>query len=85
PILRKSSLLVITLGPLDNENTVAPFAENVFATVESRPFIIVTTAIIEATPTITPSNVRNVRSLLTARLLTDSTVIDQRRTASAPA
>ncbi|MCV4600273.1 hypothetical protein OFC63_30070, partial [Escherichia coli] len=60
PILRKSSLLVITLGPLDNENTVAPFAENVFATVESRPFIIVTTAIIEATPTITPSNVRNV-------------------------
>ena len=50
--------------------TVEPCEEKVLATLLSRPWMIVTTAITAATPTTIPTSVRAVRILLTRRLPT---------------
>src|ERR1700752_2136589 len=55
-------------GFLEMVNTVEPCEEKVWATVLSRPLIMVTTAITAVTPTTIPIKVRDVRSLLALKL-----------------
>src|SRR6185436_8614391 len=63
-----SSRDLMICGDLEIVKTVEPCDEKVWATVRSRPLIIVTTAITAVTPTIIPINVSAVRSLLVRRL-----------------
>ena len=64
----KSSRDVMTSGRFATLNTVEPCDENAVATVLSRPLMIVTTAITEVTPTITPNRVRKVLKVFVRRL-----------------
>src|ERR1035437_2513467 len=66
--LMRSSRDVMTNGLFDTLKTVDPCDENAVETVESSPLMIVTTAITDVTPTITPTKVKNVRSLFARRL-----------------
>jgi hypothetical protein len=65
----KSSREVIICGLFEMVKTVEPWEENVEATVWSRPFIMVTTAMTAETPTTIPTRVKLVRSLLARRLV----------------
>src|SRR5262249_6216046 len=66
--LMKSSREVITRGRFEIVNTVEPCELKVFATVWSRPLMIVTTDITAVTPTTIPISVSAVRSLFWRRL-----------------
>jgi hypothetical protein len=66
--LMKSSREVITRGRFEIVKTVEPCEEKVWATVWSRPLMIVTTEMTAVTPTIMPTNVSAVRSLFCRRL-----------------
>ena len=58
-----SSRDVITRGFFEMVKTVEPWEEKVWATVWSRPLMIVTTAITAVTPTMMPIRVSDVRNL----------------------
>src|SRR6266446_1382659 len=68
PNLMNSSRDLMICGFFETVKTVEPWEENVWATVLSRPLMIVTTAITAETPTTIPINVKAVLSLFERRL-----------------
>src|SRR6185295_17128289 len=63
-----SSRDLMIWGRLEIVNTVEPCEEKVVATLLSKPWMIVTTAITAATPTTMPTSVSEVRSLFCLKL-----------------